>query len=249
MLEEQSPEIAVQITPTTSDLEFTSSNLSFTSATPSSPQLNPSPPLSADYAQVPPSAQTSKLFSYNGSFGWLLEVEEDADEEQLPLLEELDIDLKDIAYKLRCALVPINVNKELLLESPDFWGPMAIVLLYSLLLIWGQFKVVSWVMTMWLVGSFLVFVLARVLGGDVTFSTSLGILGYSLLPLAITAAILPFVSAATAASWSLRVVGTLWAAYSASSVLITPEIAHRKFLLAYPIFLLYVYFMSLQSGV
>ena len=38
---------------------------------------------------------------------WLLEVEDDEEEDQRPLFEELDIDVKDIYYKLRCVLFPL----------------------------------------------------------------------------------------------------------------------------------------------
>ncbi|CCD74402.1 uncharacterized protein CELE_T08D2.6 [Caenorhabditis elegans] len=42
----------------------------------------------------------------NSGFGWLLEVNEE-DSDQIPLLEELDIDLTDIYYKIRCVLHPL----------------------------------------------------------------------------------------------------------------------------------------------
>jgi hypothetical protein len=29
---------------------------------------------------------------------------------------------------------------QVLLSNPDFWGPMAVVLTYSLLIIWGQLR-------------------------------------------------------------------------------------------------------------
>ena len=76
---------------------------------------------------------------------------------------------------------------------------------------------VSWILTIWIFGSVLIFLLARVLGGEVillkdnsfyssnervtftlkvilqvTYSQSLGVIGYCLLPMTIVAAILPF---------------------------------------------------------
>ena len=76
-------------------------------------------------------------------YGWLLEEEED-DDEQKPLLEELDIDLTDIYYKVRCVLFPIpslGFNRSILKDSPDFWGPLFIILLFSLVSLYGQFNV------------------------------------------------------------------------------------------------------------
>ncbi|XP_046335799.1 protein YIPF4-like isoform X3 [Haliotis rufescens] len=127
-------------------------------------------------------------------FDWLLEEEDLDEEDQKPLLEELDIDLKDIYYKLRCVLFPIpqlGFNRHIVRESPDFWGPLLVVLLYSVISLYGQFKVVSWILTIWIFGSFVIFLLARVLGGEVSYSQCLGVIGYSVLPLLIIGTIMP----------------------------------------------------------
>ena len=42
--------------------------------------------------------------------------------------------------------------------------------------------------------------------------------------------------------------GVVWAAYSAGSLLIQDELAHKKPLLLYPVLLLYIYFFSLFTG-
>ncbi|BFZ07547.1 hypothetical protein BsWGS_10585 [Bradybaena similaris] len=107
-------------------------------------------------------------------FGWLLEDEDVEEEDQRPLLEELDIDLRDIYYKLRCVLFPLpqlGFNRHIVRESPDFWGPLLVILLYAIISLYGQFRVVSWILTIWIVGSLMVFMLARVLGG-VIFTVS-----------------------------------------------------------------------------
>jgi len=38
-----------------------------------------------------------------------------------------------------------------------------------LLSVYGQFRVVSWIITIWIFGSLGIFILARVLGGEVRF--------------------------------------------------------------------------------
>lgn len=58
--------------------------------------------------------------------------------------EELDIDINDIYYKVRCVLFPIpslGFQKDVLRQNPDFWGPLFVVLLYALLALYGQFRV------------------------------------------------------------------------------------------------------------
>jgi hypothetical protein len=195
---------------------------------------------------------------------------------QPPLLEELDIDLQDIYYKIRCVLLPVpalgfqrdvvrdnpgmasgrtrgGFSYSLLtpacLPSPDFWGPLLVVLTYALLSLYGQMRVVSWILTIWFLGSFLVYVLARVLGSSsASFAQTLGVLGYSLLPLIITAALLPLVAGIPLLQFFMRAAGILWASASAASLLVPPDLAAKRALIAYPIFILFVYFFSLYHG-
>ncbi|XP_064602904.1 protein YIPF4-like [Liolophura sinensis] len=190
-------------------------------------------------------------FLENRGFGWLMEVEDMEEEEQAPLLEELDINLKDIYYKVRCVLLPIpqmGLNRLVVRDNPDFWGPLVVILLFSLVSLYGQFGVVSWIITIWIFGSLIIFLLARVLGGEVNYSQCLGVIGYSVLPLVITASILPLLSTYKYISMTFRILGVLWAAYSAGSLLCVQELQQKRPLLLYPIFLLYIYFLSLYDG-
>ncbi|XP_012507876.1 PREDICTED: protein YIPF4 [Propithecus coquereli] len=113
---------------------------------------------------------TATTFLRQRGYGWLLEVEDDDPEDNKPLLEELDIDLKDIYYKIRCVLMPmpsLGFNRQVVRDNPDFWGPLAVVLFFSMISLYGQFRVVSWIITIWIFGSLTIFLLARVLGGEV----------------------------------------------------------------------------------
>lgn len=58
--------------------------------------------------------------------------------------EELDVDVKDIYYKVRCVLLPIRafgLNRDVLRDNPDFWGPLLVVLTFALISVFGQFRV------------------------------------------------------------------------------------------------------------
>ena len=58
--------------------------------------------------------------------------------------EELDIDPRDIYYKLRCVVLPIpalGLQRNTVRDSPDFWGPLFVVLTYALISVYGQFRV------------------------------------------------------------------------------------------------------------
>jgi hypothetical protein len=186
--------------------------------------------------------------------GWLLDQNntEIETEDSLPLLEELDINLTEIQYKIKCVLMPLdkqNLNRSVLRDNPDFWGPLFVVLLFALLSVYGQFRVVSWIITIWIFGSFLIFVIARVLGGEVTYSQIVGTIGYSLLPLLIIAVAMPLIKKFHFVSNVVKVLGLAWSTYSAATLLCVQELQHKKPLLLYPIFLLYIYFLSLYSGV
>lgn len=194
----------------------------------------------------------ASAFLRQRGYGWLLEVEEEETEEIKPLLEELDIDLKDIYYKLRCVLMPIpslGYDRQVVRDNPDFWGPLAVVLIFSMISIYGQFRVVSWIITIWISGSLIIFLLARVLGGEVSFGQVLGVIGYSLLPLIVIAPLLLFIGGLELLSIVIKLFGVFWAAYSAASLLVGDEFKTKKPLLIYPIFLLYIYFLSLYTGV
>ena len=63
--------------------------------------------------------------------GWLLDQNnaEIEDEDSLPLFEELDINLKEIQYKIKCVIMPLNsetLNRSVLRDNPDFWVKNAI---------------------------------------------------------------------------------------------------------------------------
>eukprot|EP00794_Sanderia_malayensis_P020086 gene20086-22056_t len=141
----------------------------------------------------------AKSMLKNRGFGWLMEVEEiDEYAFDKPLLEELDINVQDIYYKLRCVLFPIpslGFQNSVVKDSPDFWGPLFVVLAFSLLSLYGQFRVVSWIITIWFIGSFVIFVLTRALGGEVSYSQCLGVVGYCVLPLIIVGLAHPVVKA------------------------------------------------------
>ncbi|KAG1972678.1 protein YIPF4 [Rhinichthys klamathensis goyatoka] len=237
----------MQFSPTNGDFTFVSStDAEELSGTIDAPDitLNMGPEASRDtYATT---------FLRQRGYGWLLEVEEEDSEDTKPLLEELDIDLKDIYYKIRCVLMPmpsLGFNRQVVRDNPDFWGPLAVVLLFSMISIYGQFRVVSWIITIWIFGSLTIFLLARVLGGEVSYGQVLGVIGYSLLPLIVIAPLLLVIGGFEVVSTLIKLFGVFWAAYSAASLLVGDEFKTKKPLLIYPIFLLYIYFLSLYTGV
>eukprot|EP00038_Savillea_parva_P014502 m.11150 g.11150 ORF g.11150 m.11150 type:complete len:271 (+) comp2822_c0_seq1:88-900(+) len=184
--------------------------------------------------------------------GWMLELEDDDEDMQKPLLEELDINPGDIVHKLRCILLPVNMagyDRSVVRDNPDFWGPLLVVFLYAMESLYGNWKATSWIITIWFVGSFLLFFLLRVMGGDVSFSSTLGVLGYSLLPLALLAGfIMPLVKTVAVIDVLVKVIGIAWSTQSAGSLLVTDNLMEKRSMLLYPIMLLYGYLLSLHTG-
>eukprot|EP01099_Mayorella_cantabrigiensis_P002766 TRINITY_DN2228_c0_g5_i1.p1 TRINITY_DN2228_c0_g5~~TRINITY_DN2228_c0_g5_i1.p1 ORF type:complete len:122 (-),score=17.78 TRINITY_DN2228_c0_g5_i1:113-478(-) len=99
-------------------------------------------------------------------------------------------------------------------------------------------------------GSLLICILTRVLGGEITYSQTLGVIGYCLLPLLLTVIFLAVLPLPFWFEIFVKIVGTLWSSMSATSLLlISAELEKKLIMLLYPVFLLYTYFISVHSGV
>ena len=120
-----------------------------------------------------------------------------------------------------------------------------------------QMSVMSWVFTLWIVGSLLLFLLARVLGSDVSFSQSVGVIGYSVLPLVICVICLLVLSLVVPSSLVpqsivrgvVYVSSAAWSTYSAGSLLGCDLPFGKRVMLMYPLLLLFGYFVGLHNGV
>jgi hypothetical protein len=112
-------------------------------------------------------------------------------------------------------------------ECPDFWGPLLVVLAFALLSLYGQFsvswkillnysiqfkilQVISWILTFWFVGSYIIFFLARMLGGDVGYTQCLGIIGYCLIPLVVTGLVAPLFASVRVVNVLIKVSLVFW---------------------------------------
>ena len=138
----------------------------------------------------------------------------------------------------------------LIKENPDFWTPLTIVLLFAMISMYSGIYVTSWIILIWIFGSGLIFILARVLGGEFSYALVLGTIGYCLIPIifcSFMAYIFNFASSFL--GHVCKLVGVLWATLGSSNFLASMEYKDKQILLAYPIFLLYIYFLHLYSGV
>ena len=168
--------------------------------------------------------------------------------------EELEIDVGSIVAKARCIALPTAANRawlqQNLAESADFWGPVSLATAYSVLIVWGQFKVVPWVISVWVAGSLLVYTLGQSFGGGEGHQAGLAfifaVLGYGLVPLIASAMIL-FVVPSMA--FLIKSVGVLWSTGLSTVLICHGELESRKVMVFYPVGLTYYFLASLQSGV
>ncbi|VUZ54150.1 unnamed protein product [Hymenolepis diminuta] len=146
---------------------------------------------------------------------------------------------------VRSGLDPVSIR-----ENPDFWGPLTVIMLFSLVSLFGQLRVVAWILMIWLAGSFIIYFITRSLGGEVAYAQCLGVIGYCLLPLFLTCTIGSLFNLGGFHGFSLFIafIGTLWSAYSAGKLLSMENLQQRCSLVVYPVCLLYIYFLSLYTG-
>eukprot|EP01089_Gocevia_fonbrunei_P016693 TRINITY_DN5238_c0_g3_i3.p1 TRINITY_DN5238_c0_g3~~TRINITY_DN5238_c0_g3_i3.p1 ORF type:complete len:209 (-),score=5.31 TRINITY_DN5238_c0_g3_i3:243-869(-) len=110
---------------------------------------------------LPSILDPNKPLSSN-SFAWIFDVKEE-EESNASLLEELDINPNEIFYKIRCILFPFYLpssptdDNVALLRTPDFWGPLLTVLVYCFILFIQHPSSFSWILSIWLFGSFILF--------------------------------------------------------------------------------------------
>ncbi|KAL0208727.1 hypothetical protein P9112_011314 [Eukaryota sp. TZLM1-RC] len=173
-------------------------------------------------------------------------------EDEAPLLEELDIDLKSISNKLLYILLPFKhpqTDRQSLVTA-DFYGPLAVILLYGLLVFWHNwsFAALSWCFLIWLTGSFLVYFITKATGASVSYAGTLGLMGYSTLPL-IVVYFLNLLLTPQFFSILLSIVGISWSSYSSANLLIANAPESKKWLIVYPAAIVFTFLQSLRLGV
>ena len=168
-----------------------------------------------------------------------------------PVSETIRRDLREVGAKLKLVLLPRASQHGVLdrLKEWDLWGPLAVCLALSIALsasapasqaslVFASVFVVVWV------GAAVVTLNAQLLGGRISFFQSVCILGYSIFPLTIGAALCLALHPVTkSALLRLAVVGVCFAWSTRVSVVFFSEIieAKRRALAIYPVFGFYAF--------
>lgn len=140
-------------------------------------------------------------------------------------------------------------------EDAEFWGALFSVLLYSIFILFHQLKVVSWVFWIWFVGSLFIWILSRFLGLEFSYSQILSTIGYCITPLTfcvIFLGLLPRLKESNLLVFGMKFLATIWSSFSSSKFIMAYQenetLNGKKIMLIYPIWLMYIYFITFHSG-
>ncbi|XP_077241253.1 integral membrane Yip1 family protein [Tasmannia lanceolata] len=208
---------------------------------PSAPfQPGPSIPfMSFDVGSVPASTSFSAPI-YGGNIGF---------EEELPLLEELGINTRQIWRKTSSILNPFRVNPNLH-EDADLSGPFLFLMAFGLFqLLSGKLHfgiILGWV-TVSALFLYVVFNMLAGKNGNLDLYRCLSLIGYCMLPMVIFSAVSLFLPQGGVVIFAMGAVFVLWSTRVCSRLLV--ELAscgdeHRG-LIAYACWLIYMLFSLL----
>ena len=166
-----------------------------------------------------------------------------------PIRETIFRDLKAVGLKFKHVIVP--TEKKSLLADWDLWGPLILCTFMAFVLenseeidhgpAFAEFFALTWL------GSIVVTVNIKLLGGTISFFQSACVIGYCLFPLAVSLIVsklfLMLFDGDSMLVFILRsfavLISFLWSSYSSMQFLGNSTISKRKALAAYPMFLFY----------
>ncbi|KXJ22882.1 protein YIPF6 [Exaiptasia diaphana] len=168
-----------------------------------------------------------------------------------PVLETLKRDFKNVGKKFFHVLLPRQ--SKTLLRDWDLWGPLVLCVFLAMLLQghkvadsnndggpqFAEVFVVVWV------GSFVITINSKLLGGQISFFQSVCVLGYCIFPLDVALVVCRIILLAkqNLALFIVRflivILGFAWATFASIVFLGDSQPPNRKALAVYPIFLFY----------
>ncbi|KAK4318628.1 hypothetical protein Pmani_010375 [Petrolisthes manimaculis] len=180
-----------------------------------------------------PSAETGGVGSYS--------LEE---EEEPPLLEELEINPETIAQKSITALNPFRPTDPTLIYDTDLAGPILYYLLFCFFLLFSGKIQFSYIYGFVVQGCLSMFVLLNVMSlSRVSLGVVVSVLGYCLLPMVALAGVNILIRLKGILGMMLSVAAIYWCSVSASELFVIGlGMYHQQILVTYPCVLLYTFF-------
>ncbi|KAF9112878.1 hypothetical protein BGX27_002635 [Mortierella sp. AM989] len=158
-----------------------------------------------------------------------------------PVSETLLRDLRNVGAKLQQVLYP--KGRKDILKDWDLWGPLLMCLTLSIVLSARaqpdqKITVFTWIFIIVWMGSAVVTVNAKLLGGRVSFFQSVCVIGYCLFPLVLVS-IVSILVPSIYIRLPLCGVAFGWASWASLGFLSDSNLANRRALGVYPLFLFY----------
>jgi len=180
--------------------------------------------------------------SQNNGFG-------DSLENEPPLLEELGINFDHIRQKTLAVLNPIGSATADVIADQDLAGPLVFCLLFGAsLLLHGKIHF-GYIYGIALLGSVGMYALLNLMAEDdqsISFTCTVSVLGYCLLPMALLSMLAAVLSLQGFVGYGFSLSAVVWSGWSSSKLFsITLRMQGQRILVAYPCTILYSVFALL----
>mmetsp|Transcript_23522 Transcript_23522/g.23264 ORF Transcript_23522/g.23264 Transcript_23522/m.23264 type:complete len:191 (+) Transcript_23522:44-616(+) len=177
-------------------------------------------------------------------YGFKPEVDDDSDP---PLLEDLGINPEHIKQKTFSVLTFTSVD-ERLLSDPDMAGPLLFVVIFGALLLFAGKVHFGYIYGFGLLGSFGIYAVINLMSQEreIDLYRTVSILGYSLLPIVLLAGIGVFFKLNGPLGTMLAIICVGWSTFTAAKFFESLlEMKDQKYLIMYPVCLMYACFTLL----
>ncbi|BGP15334.1 hypothetical protein JCM10213_005264 [Rhodosporidiobolus nylandii] len=161
-----------------------------------------------------------------------------------PLLEELGINFDHILQKSLTVMNPLRSVDPHIMDDADLAGPLVFCFVFASFLLLSGKPQFSYIYGVALVGSMSMYALLNLMSesGIDAYRTA-SVLGYCILPLVFLSAFSVVARLDGMIGYILSSISVCWCSYSASSIFASVlQLSHQRFLVAYPVGLLYTAF-------
>ncbi|GAA5871410.1 hypothetical protein JCM8547_002658 [Rhodosporidiobolus lusitaniae] len=161
-----------------------------------------------------------------------------------PLLEELGINFDHILQKSLTVMNPLKSVDPHIMDDADLAGPLVFCFVFASFLLLSGKPQFSYIYGVALVGSISMYALLNLMSeSGIDAHRTASVLGYCILPLVFLSAFSVILSLDGMIGYILSSVSVMWCSYSASSIFASVlQLSHQRFLVAYPVGLLYTAF-------
>ncbi|GAA6014376.1 hypothetical protein JCM11491_007033 [Sporobolomyces phaffii] len=158
-----------------------------------------------------------------------------------PLLQELGINFDHILAKSLTVLNPLKKVDPHIMDDADLAGPLVFCFVFASFLLLSGKPQFSYIYGVALIGSASMYALLNLMSeSGIDAHRTASVLGYCILPLVLLSMFNVVLNLDGMTGYLLSSIFVLWSTYSSSSIFATVlHLSHQRFLVAYPVGLLY----------